>query len=300
MGILDYFFPQHEKIPRLGRISPIDVEIQDTIGDWYYHGKVELFETEAEIGEGDKKEKKKLYFYRLLTKYREDERIIVSDDDFIQNSNQIPYTQTVKGQKKLQQVILFTFSFIYLLTVYLAYLLVQAGPNIIYYPQVVNMLIWDFGTIASVFAIGAIIWAVEARYHHYVLDWQIQPLLVNAEKAKTDYYILVNSSKIPVIEKTKQLFQLPSSEIEKLIHAIRLFQDTTIKNLIDENNSLTQKLNDIDIEGFAIGKKSLEMSLATREQRLIERLDTIKWVAITFFISVMIGFIVYISMGGRL
>ncbi len=300
MGILDYFFPQQEKSPRLGRTSPIDVEVQDTVGDWYYFGRVEMFETETEVGEGDKKEKKKLYFYRLLTKYKEDEKIIVSDEDLVHNANQIPYTRTIKGEKRLQQVILFTFSFIYLLTVYLAYLLVQAGPNIIYYPQVVNMLIWDFGTISSVFAIGAIIWAVEARYHHYVLDWQIQPLRINSVKVNTDFYILVNSSKVPVYQKVQELAQLADNDIDRLVDAVRIFEKSEIDRLQSQVANLQEQLELLQATGMGNYLEGTEVALLSRTQVVRERLNMMKYTAILLFSVAIVALVVYISMGGRL
>jgi hypothetical protein len=300
MGILDYFFPQQENNPRLGRVSPIDVEIQDTVGDWYYFGRVEMFETETEIGEGEKKEKKKLYFYRLLTKYKEDEKIIVSDDDLIHNANQIPYTRTIKGEKRLQQVILLTFSFIYLLTVYLAYLLVQAGPNIIYYPQVVNMLIWDFGTISSVFAIGAIIWAIEARYHHFVSDWQIQPLRINSVRVNTDFYILVNSSKVPVYQKVQELAKLTQNDIDKLVDAVRIFEKNEIDRLQSQVGNLQEQLELLQATGMGNYLEGTEVALLSRTQIVRERLNIMKYTAILLFSVAIVALIVYISMGGRL
>ncbi len=300
MGILDLFFPQQEKIPRLGRTSPIDVEIQDTVGNWYYFGRVEMFETETEIGEGDKKEKKKLYFYRLLTKYKEDEKIIVSDEDLVQTANQIPYTRTIKGERRLQQVMLFTFSFIYLLTVYLAYLLVQAGPNVIYYPQVVNMLIWNFGTIASVFAIAAIIWAVEARYHHYVLDWQIQPLRINSVKTNTDFYILVNSSKVPVYQKVQELAKLSQNDIDKLVDAVRIFEKNEIDRLQSQVANLQEQLELLQATGMANFLEGTEIALLSRTQIMRERINLMKYIALLIFSVAIVALIVYISMGGML
>ncbi|PMP81400.1 MAG: hypothetical protein C0175_05560 [Caldisericum exile] len=300
MSVLDYFFPQRENNPRLGRVSPIDVEIQDNVGDWYYFGKVEMFETETEIGEGEKKEKKKLYLYRLLTKFKEDEKIIVSDEDLIHNANQIPYTRTIKGEKRLQQVILFTFSFVYLLTVYLAYLLVQAGPNIIYYPQVVNMLIWDFGTIASVFAIGAIIWAIEARYHHFVSDWQIQPLRINSVRVNTDFYILVNSSKVPIYQKVQELAKLTQNDIDKLVDAIRIFEKNEIDRLQSQVATLQEQLEILQATGMGNYLEGTEIALLSRTQVVRERLNMIKYTAILLFSVALVALIVYISMGGRL
>lgn len=274
----------------------MDVEINDPVGDWYYFGKVEMFETEAEL-EG---RKQKIYFYRLLTKYAEDEKVIVSTDDFIQNANQVPYTRSDKGKTRLMQIIMLAYIAVELLTLYLSYLFVQAGPSIQYYPQIVNNLEWNFGTVAFIFVAIAITWAWSARYHHYVLDWEIQPLIVNAEKANVDFYILTNSARIPVVERVKILMGLSSEDVEKLVHQVRLFQDKVIKDLTDQNAAMTKRMNEIDIEGLAIGKKSLELSLATREQRIIERLDTLKWVGLTAVVSVAFAFAVYLGMGGRL
>jgi hypothetical protein len=300
MSIFDSIFPRQEKIPRLGRVSPVDVEVKDDVGIWYYFGRVEMFETETNLGEGKEKEKKKMYFYRLLTKYREDEKIIVSDDDLIQNANQIPYTQTIRGQKRLQQVILFTFGIIYFLTIYLSYLMIQAGPNIVYYPQVVNMLIWDFGTISAVFAIGAIIWAVEARYHHYVLDWQIQPLRINSVRVNTDFYILVNSSKMPVFQRVLELAKIEEDHIDKLVDAVRVFEKNEIDRLQSQVADLQSQIEILQATGMANFMEGTEIALLSRSQVIRERLNTIKYVSMLLFAVFVVALIVYVSMGGRL
>jgi len=295
---LKIFPERREKELRIGRLSPIDVEIEDPVSDYYYFGKVEMFDTEVHLK--DEEKPRKIFFYRTLAKYREDERVIVATDDFIANAEQIPYTQSRKGKTTLLMIVFLAYFAIEMLTIYLAYLFVQAGPNIVYYPQVVNSLIWNFGTIAFLFAALAGIWAWSARYHHFVSDWQIQPLIVDAEKSNIDLFILTNSQKLPVAETVEKLKKLTPNEIKEFIHAIRLFQDNTIRTLTDQMRGLNEQLNAIDIVGFATNKKSLELALATREQRYVEKLDSVKWVLLTITVSVTFGLAIYLGMGGRL
>lgn len=300
MGFWEYLFPQDEKIPRLGRVSPIDVEVTDTVGDWYYFGKVEMFEAEAEADSDKKEKKKKIYFYRLLTKYKEDEKIIISDEDLVQNANQIPYTRTIKGEKRMQQMILVTYSIIYLLTVYLAYLFYLAGPNIVYYPQVTNQLVWDFGTVMAIFAIASMIWAYDARYHHYVLDWQVQPLRINSVKTSTDFYILINSSKYPVYQKVLELARLPENRIDKLVDAVRIFEKNEIDRLQAQIRDLQDQIDILQATGMANFMQGTETALLTRNQVIRERLNMMKYVAVVALSSALVGIVIYISMGGRL
>ena len=282
----------------IGRLSPIDVEIEDPVSRYYYFGKVEMFDTEVHLK--DEEKPMKIFFYRTLANHREDQRIIVSTDDFIANAEQIPYTQSKKGKTTLLTIVFLAYFAIEMLTIYLSYLFVQAGPNIIYYPQVVNSLIWNFGTIAFLFAALAGIWAWSARYHHFVSDWQIQPLIVDAEKSNIDFFILTNSNKLPVSEAIQRLLKLSPNDIREFIHAVRLFQDTTIRTLTDQFKGVKKDLNAIDMIGFAMQKKALETALATREQRFVERLDSVKWVMLTMSVSIAFGFAIYIAMGGRL
>jgi len=282
----------------IGRLSPIDVEIEDPVSRYYYFGKVEMFDSEVHLK--DEEKPMKIFFYRTLANHREDQRIIVSTDDFIANAEQIPYTQSKKGKTTLLTIVFLAYFAIEMLTIYLSYLFVQAGPNIIYYPQVVNSLIWNFGTIAFLFAALAGIWAWSARYHHFVSDWQIQPLIVDAEKSNIDLFILTNSQKLPVAETVEKLKKLAPSDIKEFIHAVRLFQDNTIRTLTDQMRGLNEQLNAIDIVGFATNKKSLELALATREQRYVEKLDSVKWVLLTITVSVTFGLAIYLGMGGRL
>ena len=282
----------------IGRLSPIDVEIEDPVSRYYYFGKVEMFDTEVHLK--DEEKPMKIFFYRTLANHRDDQKIIVSTDDFIANAEQIPYTQSKKGKTTLLMIVFLAYFAIEMLTIYLAYLFVQAGPNIVYYPQVVNSLIWNFGTIAFLFAALAGIWAWSARYHHFVSDWQIQPLIVDAEKSNIDFFILTNSNKLPVSEAIQRLLRLSPNDIREFVHAVRLFQDTTIRTLTDQMKGVKKDLNAIDIVGFATQKKALEMALATKEQRFIERLDSVKWVMLTISVSIAFGFAIYIAMGGRL
>ena len=292
-------FPERkDKELMIGRLSPIDVEIEDPVSRYYYFGKVEMFDTEVHLK--DEEKPMKIFFYRTLANHREDQRIIVSTDDFIANAEQVPYTQSKKGKTTLLMIVFLAYFAIEMLTIYLSYLFVQAGPNIIYYPQVVNSLIWNFGTIAFLFAALAGIWAWSARYHHFVSDWQIQPLIVDAEKSNIDLFILTNSQKLPVAETVEKLKKLAPSDIKEFIHAVRLFQDNTIRTLTDQMRGLNEQLNAIDIVGFATNKKSLELALATREQRYVEKLDSVKWVLLTITVSVTFGLAIYLGMGGRL
>jgi len=292
-------FPERkDKSLIIGRLSPTEVEIDDPVTRYHYFGKVEMFDIEVHLE--DEEKSRKIFFYRTLNKYREDEKIIVATDDFIANAEQIPYTRSIKGKTSLLMVVFLAYFAIEMLTIYLAYLFVQAGPNIIYYPQVVNSLEWNFGTIAFLFAALAGIWAWNSRYHHYVSDWQIQPLIVDAEKSNIDLYILTNSNKLPVSETIRRLLKLTPNDIKEFVHAVRLFQETTIRTLTDQMKGVKKDLNAIDIVGFATQKKSLEMALATREQRLVERLDAIKWIVLTITVSIAFGFAIYIAMGGTL
>ena len=293
-------FPEKkEKAPRIGRLSPIDVEIDDSSDDgFYYFGRVEVFDTEVHL-EGEDKPKN-IFFYRTLAKYREDERLIMSTEDFIANADNIPYTHSKKGKTTLLMIVFLTYFAIEMLTIYLAYLFVQAGPNIVYYPQVVNSLIWNFGTIAFLFAALAGIWAWSAKYHHFVLDWQIQPLIINAEKSDVDFYILTSSSKLPVSLQVQKLLKLSPNDIEKLIHEFRQFQQNIIDSLKDQAQTLGELNNMIGIQGYAIQKKNIETAFATETRTVVEKLDTLKWVMLTMAVSVSFGLAIYVAMGGRL
>ena len=237
---LSSLFPwskKQDKLPRLGRLSPVDVEVADPIGDWYYFGRVEMWEKEFQFKPSADREisftckkcssvfmlpvgarhcpkcssfikptnesssepaPKKLYFYRLLTAYREDEKVIVSDQDFVHDADQIPYTKTRRGSSRMFQVIMIAFGALYALTLYLTALFIQAGPSIIYYAQQAATLEWDVGAIAAVLLASAGMWAWNGKYNHFVSDWEIQPLRINSVRVSTDFYLLTNSSKLPV------------------------------------------------------------------------------------------------------
>lgn len=323
------------KVPRLGRISPIDVEVSDPIGGWYYFGRVEMWEKEFEfsrkpseasflckkcniqyvlppdakrcpkcssfLGAAEEApkgtEKRKLYFYRLMTNFREDEKIIVTDEDYIQNADQVPYTQTRRGRNRMFQVILVAFGMVYALTLYLMALFIQAGPSIVYYTQQVTGLEWDVGNVAFVFISGAVIWAWAARYHHYVSDWEIQPLRINSVKVNTDFYLLTNSSKLPVFETVLRLGKLEKPAIDDMVAAVRQFEKEEIDRLQSQLEATRYQLEITQVQGYNMGQDALETSLVTRTVRVKERQDMMRYAFLTAAVGV-IGLIVGVLVFG--
>jgi len=282
----------------IGRLSPIEVEIDDPVTDYYYFGRVEMFDTEVHFE--DEEKPRKIFFYRTLTKYREDEKIIVATDDFIANANNIPYTRSRKGKTTLLMIVFLTYLAIEMLTIYLAYLFVQAGPNIVYYPQVVNSLIWNFGTIAFLLAAAAGIWAWSARYHHFVLDWQIQPYLPDANDTKVDLYILTNSQKLPVAESVVKLAKLSTEDVNRLREQIRTFDIEKYRSLKAQKEGLLKMVDRMDTESVATILEANEIAFATRKERYIEKLDSVKYVLITIVAIIAVMFMTYLASGGRL
>jgi hypothetical protein len=284
---------QEEKSPRWGPLSPLDVEIFDPVGDWYYFGRVEMLTKKLSNG------KDTLHIYRLLTKFREDEKVIISTQDFIQIADQIPYTQTKKGKDRLFQLFMLTFVAIYGLTLWFMSLLIQAGPSIIYYTSQVRGLEFDVATVAVMFVSIAGSWAWAARYHHYVSDWEIQPLTVNSLKSNTDFYILTNSSKVPIFQETKELVKFAEAEITPedkakattFINDVRLFQKEEIDRLQESVEYYNDQLQDLHVDAFSAKQTSLNASLMTRNQRIFERRNSAKYyfyLALTFAVGVIV------------
>ena len=333
---LSSLFPwskRQDKLPRLGRLSPVDVEVCDPIGDWYYFGRVEMWEKEFQFKPRADREisftckkcssifmlpagakhcpkcssfikpaeaapaepaAKKLYFYRLLTAYREDEKVIVSDQDFVQTADQIPYTQTRRGRNRMFQVIMVAFGMVYALTLYVMALFIQAGPSIIYYTQQVSSLEWDVGNIAFVFVSGAAIWAWAARYHHYVSDWEIQPLRINSVRVSTDFYMLTNSSKLPVFENVLQLASLPKPEIDNMVQAVRSFEKEEIDRLQSMLEVTRDQLETTEIKAAGVRLDSVEQNLLTRVERRRDKVDMTKtmfMLAAVSIVSLVVGII---------
>lgn len=276
---------REDRTPRLGTVSPVDCEVHDSVGNWYYYGRVEMFEKEYDLppdtenlGRGKSQpEKQKLYFYRLLTSHKEDERIIVTDVDLVQNGDQIPYTRTRKGHNRMFQVILLTFGFIYALTLYMTALFVTAGPSIIYYSQQVADLELGVGEVASLFAGAAIIYAWAARYHHFVLDWEVQPLRIDSVRVSADFYILTNSSKSPVFPTTLRLAKLERAQVDSMVQAVRSFEKEELDKLQNMLASTRKQLEITEIQATAnyLDRKEAAMMTETHKDR--QPLDTVKW-----------------------
>ena len=322
---------RQDKLPRLGRLSPVDVEVADPIGDWYYFGRVEMWEKEFQFKPRPNKEisftckkcssvfmlppdarhcpkcssfikatneasaepaAKKLYFYRLLTTYREDEKVIVSDQDFVHDADQIPYTKTRRGSSRMFQVIMIAFGALYALTLYLTALFIQAGPSIIYYSQQAATLEWDVGSIAAVFLSGAVMWAWNGKYNHFVSDWEIQPLRINSVKVSTDFYILTNSSKLPVFENVLQLASLAKPEIDSMVEAVRQFEKQEIDRLQTMLSGTRYQLETTEVEAAAQGLDNIESKLLTRKEKVRERLDVMRYmffIAVTGVVMLIVG-----------
>jgi len=291
-------FHKKEESLIIGRLSPIEVEIDDPVTDYYYFGKVEMFDTEVKLT--DEEKPRKIFFYRTLTKHREDEKIIVSTDDFIANANNIPYTRSRRGKTTLLTMVLMTYFAIEMVTIYLAYLFIQAGPNIVYYPQEVNSLIWNFGTIAFLLAAAAGIWAWSARYHHFVLDWQIQPYKPDANDTKADLYILTNSQKLPVAESVVKLAKLSTEDVDRLREQIRTFDIEKYRSQKAQYQGLLKTVDRMDMESVPTMLEADEIAFATMRQRYVEKLDSVKYVLLTITAIVAAMFITYMASGGRL
>lgn len=264
------FSYDNEKSPRWGVLSPVDVEMYDPVGDWYYFGRVEMLKKDIS------KEKGTIFFYRLQTKYREDEKVVVSTQDLVQIADQIPYTRTKKGKDRLFQIFMLTFLGIYGLTLWFMSLMIQAGPSIVFYSRQVSGLELDVATVGVMFASVAGSWAWTARYHHLVSDWEIQPLRINSLKSSVDFYILTNSSKAPVFEEVLRLARIDSSSADAMITAVRLFQKEEIDRLQDTNEFLEDQLQVTHVAAFGAKQTSLESSLMTRTERVRDRQDKTK------------------------
>ncbi len=277
-------FKDEDKIPRLGVLSPVDIEIHDPVGDWTYFGKVEMFKKEVS------KEKGSIFFYRLLTKYREDEKVITSTQDFVQNADQVPYTQTRKGKARLFQVFLLAFLGIYALTLWFMNVLISVGPSIQFYQSQIAGLEMDVADIAILFVAVAGSWAWAARFHHFVSNWEIQPLRINSLKSNTDFYILTNSSNIPVFEEVLRLAKIDKSEADIMINAVRNFAKEEIDRLQEANEYLVDQVQASHVAAFDAKQISLETALMTRTERVTERQDKTKMVFIVV-IAVAISFI---------
>ena len=331
---LSSLFPwskRQDKIPRLGRLSPVDVEVADSIGDWYYFGRVEMWEKEFQFKPSAEREisftckkcssvfmlpvgarhcpkcssfikptnessseptPKKLYFYRLLTAYREDEKVIVSDQDFVHDADQIPYTKTRRGSSRMFQVIMVAFGAIYALTLYVAVLFNQVGPSIVYYSQQAAALEWDVTGVAAVFLSSAVMWAWNGKYNHFVSDWEIQPLRINSVKVSTDFYILTNSSKIPVFENVLHLAGLAKPEIDNMVEAVRSFEKQEIDRLQTMLSGTRYQLETTEVEAAAQGLDNIETKLLTRKEKVRERLDVVRYmffIAVTGVVMLIVG-----------
>ena len=284
-------FPDEEKSPRLGVLSPLDVEIHDSVGDWTYFGRVEMFRKDVS------KEKGSIFFYRILTKYREDEKVIVTTQDFIHIADQVPYTQTRKGKGRLFQIFILTFLGIYGLTLWLMSVMIQAGPSIIFYQTQVTGLEMDVADIAIAFAAIAGSWAWAARYHHYVSDWEIQPLRINSLKSSTDFYILTNSSKAPVWEEMLRLKDVATADIDKLVDAVRQFEKGEIDRLQESNSSLAGELQDVHNSAFTMGALALDAGMVTRIEKsryMPDRTRTFFIVGVAVAVTFVVSFLIFV------
>lgn len=277
--------------PRWGVLSPMDVEIYDPVGDWYYFGRVEMLRKEVS------KEKGSVFFYRLQTKYREDEKVIVSTQDLIQIADQLPYTRTKKGRDRLFQLFILTFAAVYMLTLWFAAELISVGPNVIFYASQVSGLELDVATIGVMFISIAGSWAWAARYHHFVSDWEIQPLRINALKSSTDFYILTNSSKAPIWEEVLRLANIAKADIDTLVDAVREFQKNEIDRLQESNISLAGELQDVHNSAFTMGALAMQSRMVTKIEKRRDDPDRgreVFYVGLTAAVVFIISFFIFV------
>lgn len=290
-------FWDKEGEPSMGLRSPIDCEITDQANNWTYHGRVEMKEGDIELSG----QKIRLYLYGLLnTKQSREKKWIVSTQDMMRTANQIPYTQTRKGKGRLLQIFILAFASVYLLSLYFTFLLIQAGPSVVFYSSQVHSLEWQIGTLAFLFMFMAGAWAWTARYHHLVSDWEIQPLEDNSNEFKHDFYILTNSSKNLVYKTVSELEHLSPEGVEQICETVQKLQMREVDSWKAIARQKDNTVDELSVTGYNIREDARNMSLLTRTELKRQRRDSTKTIfaavgaavigaIITYFILVMGG-----------
>ena len=266
-------FWDREGEPTIGMVSPIECQIIDKANDWSYHGKVEMKETGLEISN----EKMQLHLYGTLnTEYAKEKKWIVSTQDMMRTANQIPYTQTRKGRGRLLQIFILAFSSVYLLSLYFTFLLIQAGPSVVFYSSQVHSLEWQIGTLAFLFIFTAGAWAWTARYHHLVSDWEIQPLDDNPAEFKHDFYILTNSSKNLVYKAVSELERLSPEGVQTICKTVQKLEMKEVDSWKDIARQKDNMVDELSVTGYSIREDARNTSLLTQTELRQKKQDHTK------------------------
>ena len=266
-------FWDKEGEPTMGLRSPIDCEIADKANDWYYYGRVEMKATRVEIA-GKETE---LHLYGLLNaEHAKEKKWIVSTQDMMRTANQVPYTQSRKGRARLLQIFVLAFASVYLLSLYFTFLLVQAGPSIVFYSSQLHSLEWQLGTVAFLFIFMAGAWAWTARYHHFVSDWEIQPLDDNPSEFKHDFYILTNSTKNLVYKTVSELERLNPQGVETICKTVQKLQMQEVDSWKEIARQKDNTVDELSVTGYSIREDARNISLLTKTELQQTRQDRAK------------------------
>jgi hypothetical protein len=197
--------------------------------------------------------------YGLKNASKTDERILVTiDQDLIHEAPMVRYTQTEKGSRRLQLVMMGSMAVVDAIFLYVMISLINAGPAVVADAAVVQQTAFSSGYLFAfpVLFLAVYVWMARRTL---VLDMEIQPVVEDLQDTHSEAVYLVNSEKSPAAAYLARLYRTDPSAVRGLTEEIARFQSDTIANLQEQARSLRIELDSAKVLGVEAWSQSTDL-----------------------------------------
>jgi hypothetical protein len=231
--------------------------------------------------------------YGLKNATKTDERILVTiDQDLIHEAPMIRYTQTEKGSRRLQLVMMGSMAVVDAIFLWVMVSLINAGPAVLQDAAVVQQTAFSSGYLFAfpIMFLAVYVWMARRTL---VLDMEIQPVVEDLQDTHSEAVYLVNSEKTPAATYLSKLYRTDSTAIQGLTEEVARFQSDTIANLQDQARSLRSELDSAKMLGVEAWSRTTDLrALGQTRVASIDRDPIGTWVLMAV-VAVVVGVAVW-------
>lgn len=231
--------------------------------------------------------------YGLKNATKTDERILVTiDQDLIHEAPMIRYTQTEKGSRRLQLVMMGSMGVVDAIFLWVMVSLINAGPAVLQDAAVVQQTAFSSGYLFAfpVLFLAVYVWMARRTL---VLDMEIQPVVEDLQDTHSEAVYLVNSEKTPAAVYLAKLYRTDPTATQGLTEEVARFQSDTIANLQDQARSLRAELDSAKMLGVEAWSRTTDLrALGQTRAASLDRDPVGTWVLMAV-VAVVVGVAVW-------
>ncbi|MGH9030414.1 MAG: hypothetical protein ACRDV4_12470 [Acidimicrobiales bacterium] len=234
--------------------------------------------------------------YGLRNASKTDERILVTiDQDLIHEAPMVRYTQTEKGSRRLQLVMMGSMAVVDAIFLYVMISLINAGPAVVADAAAVQQIAFSSGYLFA-FPILFLVTYVWMARRTLVLDMEVQPVVEDLQDTHSEAVYLVNSEKTPAVTYLTRLFRTEPAAVRGLTGEIARFQSDTIANLQEQARSLRTELDSAKILGVEAWSQTTDLRALGQTRAPSIHQDPIGMWVLLGIVAVVVGVAVWAVM----